>query len=639
MVARKPIKKQPSLKLPCKVRHRPACSDGDQPSVKIVFQNLLGKIKFRVFTLHDCESVTEVASFIADQPKVIRLEPVDFLKLPDDIRYLAFQSLVENAKEVPVKCGEQQFSSLLEYWLSLTKTKLLSIELKEIWRRGSLELACLTYPSAPDVIAESLRASYRTAGLHVPTIRQLTKQLGELSGEVGANGAPTPVDAVEGFLFSLRPLAQSDETEVAPYLVHYREEWFVFTNGQWRQQSLGNLRNQVTNYIAAKWPKNASQRFVGDVLAVLVARTTIATGDHSLGYRYIDGGWQPADILGCQNGVLDMSATYTKGKSPKLLLAAPGNFVPIVLPVEYDPRAKAPRFERFLSEVLPAKSDKDKRIKVVQEMLGYCLAFTKLRLEKFFLLYGEGGNGKSVLMEMICGIFGEQNIGNLTLDQLQEKFLRRTLVEKLVNIGADMRMMEFSDEQTLKLITSFERHTLDQKYREPSSSRIFAKLIFSTNVLPQFRDSSDGIYRRLLLIPFLENFQGREDTTLIQTLRGELPGILNWAIAGLKRLVLRKRFIRCSVCRRALTRFRTDVDTVLSFLEEKCIRGAGHSVEASTLYRKYRCWCEDNGRQSLASSKFRQRMKNLKMPRCRPGSGLERPRMYSGVNLISQLDR
>ncbi len=57
-----------------------------------------------------------------------------------------------------------------------------------------------------------------------------------------------------------------------------------------------------------------------------------------------------------------------------------------------------------------------------------------------------------------------------------------------------------------------------------------AKLIFATNEIPQLRDRSEGIWRRLIVVPFLESFDETCDRSRAERLMKELPGILNWAL-------------------------------------------------------------------------------------------------------------
>ncbi len=85
-------------------------------------------------------------------------------------------------------------------------------------------------------------------------------------------------------------------------------------------------------------------------------------------------------------------------------------------PLEYDPNAQCPRFNRYLDEVF--LGDKDV-ICVVQEMMGYFLT-SETRAHKMFILEGMGSNGKSVFIEVLEHLCGLQNVSHVSMNDLNQ---------------------------------------------------------------------------------------------------------------------------------------------------------------------------------------------------------------------------
>src|SRR5205823_3889087 len=85
-------------------------------------------------------------------------------------------------------------------------------------------------------------------------------------------------------------------------------------------------------------------------------------------------------------------------------------------------------------------------------------------------------------------------------------------------------------------------HYFDVKGMQGFSAKPTARVLMIANERPPIGDRSEGMWARMLLIPFRKSFVGKEDIHLTRTLRNELPGIFNWALAGLARLRSQKQF-------------------------------------------------------------------------------------------------
>jgi putative DNA primase/helicase len=112
-------------------------------------------------------------------------------------------------------------------------------------------------------------------------------------------------------------------------------------------------------------------------------------------------------------------------------------------------------------------------------------------------------------------------------------------------------------------------------------------------------------------------------------LKGELTGILNWALDGLHRLVIENgnRFTRVSSSDLA--------SPVGAFVREQCITGAAHQINVDDLYAAYKQWAEDNGHTKHDKSTFGRNLRAAipAITLTRPREADRRLRIYAGIDL------
>lgn len=244
----------------------------------------------------------------------------------------------------------------------------------------------------------------------------------------------------------------------------------------------------------------------------------------------------------------------------------------------------------FLDEIFQEDSE---RIMVLQEMFGYCF-FRDTKLEKFFILHGQGTNGKSTVLNVLTMLLGEINVSSLSLDQLADPRLRFELYQKSANICTDLPEMDKVEEGIIKRITSGEPVIADRKYKDAIKFTPTTKIVFSTNALPRFTDTSLGIWRRMVLIPFDYVVPpSKIRTNLIEEFKSELPGIFVWALRGASRLRHKGNFAKSQVCESANRGYKMDCFPIYTFIDE-CTNPEG-SVGAKDLWQTYRNWCREFG--------------------------------------------
>lgn len=387
-------------------------------------------------------------------------------------------------------------------------------------------------------------------------------------------------------------------------LRRHRETFYSYKPSTWSYQAMttDKMRVQITRWLGENGYKSTS-RAVNDVLNAVASAVTVPEEIEMPFRSPIDPetGCAQADPVErnwvtLRNGILDIDAAIAGKPLAECLMNHTAEwFSTTVLPFNFpvtDLEATCDRWLEFLNQVLEGDAE---RIAVIQDMFGYCF-WRGTELESFFILYGRGRNGKSTVLEVLQKLLGSENVSNLSLDQIADPIMAVDLYQKAANICSDLPPIERVSEGLLNRITSGEPITVRRLYKGALRFRPRCKLIFSTNILPRFVDTSLGVWRRMVVVPFNWVVPDTNiDTRLRSKLEAELPGILVWALEGAARLAAKRAFSQSQVCAAAHREYRLSCFPIFTFLEE-CVQEGGR-VGAKTLWITYRDWCHDCGLQ------------------------------------------
>jgi len=288
----------------------------------------------------------------------------------------------------------------------------------------------------------------------------------------------------------------------------------------------------------------------------------------------------------------------------------PDDFIKYQLNFEYDPNFKAPLFDKFLNEVLPSKNVRD----LVAEYLGsiFIKKDSSIKIEKVMVLLGNGANGKSVLFEVINKLLGIENVSNFSLESLTDTngYFRAKIENKLLNYSSEMNgKIEYS---IFKQLASQEKVAARLPYKEPIILDNYARLLFNSNVLPENAEISNAFFRRLLIIPFDVTIKEEDqDPELHLKLFKELPGVLNWILAGLTRLIENKKFTQCDEIDELIKKYELESDSIKLFLKENNYeKSISNKVKIKDLYLKYKAFCLEDNYRAINKTKFIERIKS-----------------------------
>ncbi|CAX23504.1 putative P4 family phage/plasmid primase [Methylorubrum extorquens DM4] len=324
-------------------------------------------------------------------------------------------------------------------------------------------------------------------------------------------------------------------------------------------------------------------------------------------------------LAGCKNGVLDLRTGE---------LVEPDCIVTRRLGTNYDSDAWCHLFLTFMHQVFEGDQEK---IAFVRRAVGYTLTGSTAG-QCMFLVIGTGANGKSTFLKVIQALMGEyggsipshsmmaSKFGNDKTDDIASLDGRRFVSASEGEMGQKLAVAK------VKLMTGGDTIACRPLYGKYFDMKPEFKIWFGTNDLPVIAGGDEAIWRRLYVIDFPVSFtEAQRDGGLFDRLKLELPGILNWALQGVRELGgMKSNFLNppASV-RNETNRYRSDSDTVASFIEAGCDRVEGAVVMMNVLHETYTRWCNTSGVEPLSSGLFGKELNRLgfQVKRKKEGNG------------------
>lgn len=275
-------------------------------------------------------------------------------------------------------------------------------------------------------------------------------------------------------------------------------------------------------------------------------------------------------------------------------------------------------------------------IEYVQMICGLA-AIGKVFVEALIIAYGCGRNGKSTFWNAISRVLGLYS-GNISADTLTVGCRRNIKPEmaevkgKRLLIAAEMQEGARLNDSTVKQLCSTDDVFAEKKYKDPFSFTPCHTLVLYTNHLPKVSASDDGIWRRLIVIPFDAKIEGNADIKnygeYLYNNAGE--SILAWIIEGSKKVIELDYQIPVPKCvQDAIAEHRAQNDWFGHFLDEKCDIGESLKESSSSLYQAYRNYCIDTNEYVRNTADFYFALENAGYERIT----LNRKRYFKGLCL------
>lgn len=355
-------------------------------------------------------------------------------------------------------------------------------------------------------------------------------------------------------------------------IITYHDRTYVYEDGYYQESDNTILAKMIELY------PSITQKQRNEVLTYIKIVTHVEEASQS---DY----W-----LNVKNGRLDLRNRKLHPHDPKYV-----DFERIN--ASYDPTVKDAAVDTILRRVF---CNDDELLELFKEIIGYSL-LKNTRFQMAFFMTGTGSNGKSTILGMVKNMFGLKNTASLSLTDMEDKFKVAELENKLINIGDDISNTPIKDTGKFKKLVSGEGVMVERKNQRPFELINYATFWFSANKMPNFGDKSDGMQRRISILPFNAKFNPKDtdydpdiaDKVMTDT---AMSYLLNLAIDGIHKLRAKGRFTQPRLVVEANEGYKVESSSVLQWFDDTGY--APITLETKTTqywYERYKQWCFDAG--------------------------------------------
>jgi len=312
----------------------------------------------------------------------------------------------------------------------------------------------------------------------------------------------------------------------------------------------------------------------------------------------LTGQFDVKTCLAVKNGILDWGDVKHVLYEP-----SPELYTFNYLDYHYIKDAKCDLWDNYLAT---STSNNEELITLLEDWLGYVLMVGDTSAQKILYLTGEGGTGKSIYTDVMVGLLGQSNVSAVSLAQFNDKHMLVESHGKLLNIcdEHEQEPSARSIEGALKNYTGGGIIQWKAMYGSPFSAYPTAKVTVISNYEIKFKDTSDGMWRRIIAVPY-DNIvpEDKKDINLAEKLKSpeQMSGILNSALRGAGR-IKRRGFAIPKLCQDLLIDSRKAASPEIRFFEETfCASGKGYilSKDFRQIYHEF-CDTEHCGEKSTS---------------------------------------
>jgi P4 family phage/plasmid primase-like protien len=296
----------------------------------------------------------------------------------------------------------------------------------------------------------------------------------------------------------------------------------------------------------------------------------------------------------------------------------PESYLLSCLDVHYDPHAECPLTDETLLGIFCDNDEPEEMVRHFWETVGYTIQPFK-NIPFWAIWHGRGSNGKTILKELMCEILGQAMLPMPVAsfaDNTKNNHALASLVGKLLVVDDDARVDASLPESALKKLAESNLFEANPKGKDAFVFRASATALILINDWPRVRDLSHGMIRKAYILPFKHVFSKSEmDLDRSRTIRRtEMPGFLNRALEGYRRLRRRGHFAEPAECEAAKDEWLRAANPLIEFLASQVSKTTnGESVPLNDMYYSYQMWCKNLGgvRYPLAQNRFELSLRQL----------------------------
>lgn len=438
------------------------------------------------------------------------------------------------------------------------------------------------------------------------------------------------------------------------HLTHWRNMWLVYapeTHGRYEPTDEMSIVSDMVRTVldgatydgvdrrgepvVKDWSPTKAR--VNEVTAAVESYTRVPAGTPSgtwLDERASTGDGEASQVIVCRNGLLSVADRQLTPHTPRFFSTTAVN-------VRYDANADEPvHWNTFMSQLWPGDTC---AVETLEEWFGYVLS-GDTSLHKIMLVVGPPRGGKGTIawvLEQLLG--GAAEVDHPSLRRLAEPFGLEPMLGKSAAIVGDARIAGDTRHlvEILLNISGEDPVSVNRKNKAELNVRLGTRFTVMSNEPPDLRDDSGAMVNRFVPLMLTQTFLGREDLTLKQKLRGELPGILNRALDGLDRLRERGGFTLPESSRRMLTDLEELSSPVRQFVNAHYVVDPERHVATDEMFARWQMWAARHGHVPGGSATFGKKLRAAfpgveKVKRGPKGAQIN---VYAGVGPLVLVDQ
>ncbi len=281
---------------------------------------------------------------------------------------------------------------------------------------------------------------------------------------------------------------------------------------------------------------------------------------------------------------------------------------------------KSKTFEKFINQIM---CNNKENVEYLQKILGYCIT-GNIKAQAFFIFWGEGSNGKSLLLKLLSKL----------LKEAYKPIAKKIIVNLNKECGSELidiknsRLITFSEtkkdeklnDDLIKSITGYDTITARALYKEPISFTLISKLILCTNFKPEFDGNDKALIRRVNFIPFSASFVDKPtkenefliDRDLEEKLTTKyLNHFFTFCLEGAIKYYLDKKF-ECPInIEEKQNKYLLEQNSSKSWFLERVEQNTNKCIRRSDTYKNYEQYCDENGIKPIGKSYFFENISKL----------------------------
>lgn len=332
-------------------------------------------------------------------------------------------------------------------------------------------------------------------------------------------------------------------------------------------------------------------------------------------------------IINFNNGAFDL-------KNKNIIDHSHTHHLSKIIPYSIIPDGGTKTFDQLLNAIFLERKN---MVKIIYQFIGYILSGDSyFKHNKVLILDGTGANGKSTLIQCITMLVGSANYNSISMKEITEnRFAASGLVGKLVNFCAEEDKQAFANSGPLKKLTGNDPITTSFKNKDAFSFVNKAKFVISYNEMPRLADHSEGMLRRLLILPCEQNFNSNPDKKIpdvINKVKKEIGAI---AYKSLLAYLEMDEFEHCDESLEKIESLVNFSDSIYDFVENCITYQEGSRIKSRDIWEAF---VEFEGRKTFYKPRsFYLKLKTVldkKYPQVKHVAFKECGRLFKGYSNI-----